>query len=349
MPRIMEETDRPMTDGPRMTRRRRARRRRVGTSLSPPRDAGITLRRASRSRGALGGRVAGVLAIVLLFVLAGYGVSRVAPGPGMSQARIATATGLPSALSSIFSKPEPPTPYFASFRGTRLRLPVPAKSVTVLAFHQASYPEALRIGSLVRIGSLADAARAAARKRAHPGAAAATSSPATSSTVGATATAIAKAAAPASEREDGVWTGSALQLWRSGRTGQMSTAIDCGARPGTPVFSPVDGTVMLIRSYKLYGKYADFEIHIKPDLWSDVDVIILHTTDPCVAMGEHVVAGVDQVSKVRSLTSTVPGLQLREYTAEGGNHTHVQINRILKPGRPWIVGQTSPGAIGRRQ
>jgi hypothetical protein len=297
----------------------------------------------------LGGRVAGVLAVVLLFVLAGFGLSRVAPGPGIPQSRIAAASGLPSALSSIFSKPEPPTPYFATFRGERLRLPVPAQSVTVLAFHQASYPEALEVGSLVRFRSLA-AARAATRKRARPAAPASATATATSTSslsASAPGTAAVSTTAPVFEREDGVWTGSALQLWRSGRTGKMNTAIDCGARPGTPVFSPVDGTVMLIRSYKLYGKYPDFEIHIKPDLWSDVDVIILHTTDPCVALGQHVVAGVDQVSKVRSLTSNVPGLQLREYTAEGGNHTHVQMNRILKPGRVWIVGQDSPGAIRR--
>lgn len=338
-----------MTDGPRMSRRRRARRRRFGPALAPPRDAGVSLRDAPRSRGVLGGRVAGVLAVVLLFVLAGFGLSRVAPGPGIPQSRIAAASGLPSALSSIFSRPEPPTPYFATFRGERLRLPVPAQSVTVLAFHQASFPEALAVGSLVRIGSLADAARAATRKRTRPAApASATASATSTSSPFASATGTAAVGAAVFEREDGVWTGSALQLWRSGRTGQMNTAIDCGARPGTPVFSPIDGTVMLIRSYKLYGKYPDFEIHIKPDLWSDVDVIILHTTDPCVAMGQHVVAGVDQVSKVRSLSSKVPGLQLREYTAEGGNHTHVQMNRILKPGRVWIVGQDSPGAIRRQ-
>jgi hypothetical protein len=332
-----------MTDGPRTLRRRRARRRRFGATLAPPRDAGVTLRGSTRSPGRLGGRIAGVLAIVVLFVLAGFGLSRVAPSPGIPQTRIASAGGLPAAISSVFTKPEPPTPFFATFRGTKLRLPVPAKSVTVLAFHQASYPEALGIGPLVRIGSLADAARAANRKRAHPPAAA----PAPSTKASATATGAATATAPVFEREDGVWTGSALQLWRSGRTGKMNTAIDCGARPGTPVYSPVDGTVMLIKPYKLYGKYPDYEIHIKPDLWSDVDVIILHTTDPCVEPGQHVVGGVDQVSKVRSLTSTVPGLQLREYTAEGGNHTHVQMNRILKPGQVWIVGQLSPGAIRR--
>jgi hypothetical protein len=345
-----------MTDGPRISRRRRRGKRHTAAPLAPPRDAGITLRDARRSRSALGGRAAGAVAVALLFVLAGFGLARVAPGPAIPQARIAAASGLPTALASVFAKPTPPTPYFATFRGIRLRLPVPAASVTVLAFHQASYPEALGVGSLVRIGSLADAARAAARKRARPAQAAASapatasaaSTPSSSASTSTTRAVAAAMTAAEPERSDAVWTGSALQLWRSGRTGKMNTAIDCGARPGTPVFSPLDGTVMLIRSYKLYGKYPDFEIHIKPDLWSDVDVIVLHTTDPCVAMGQHVVAGVDQISKVRSLASTVPGLQLREYTAEGGNHTHVQVNRILKPGRVWIVGQDPPGAIRRQ-
>jgi hypothetical protein len=125
----------------------------------------------------------------------------------------------------------------------------------------------------------------------------------------------------------------------------MNSAVDCGADAGTPVFSPVDGTVMEIRPYKLYGRYDDFEIHVKPDSWSDIDVILLHVTDPAVAVGTRVVGGVTRIASVRDLAKTVSGIQLRNYTLNGGNHTHVQMNTIPKPQLTWIVGQDPPSLV----
>jgi hypothetical protein len=341
-----------MTEPTRMQRRRRSGRgrpRSTPTPLAPPRDAGITLEPVGiRRRGLIGTWAWPVLGITALFIVAGIALSQVAPGRiGPITFPAVIRTVLPVAANGDAAVSEP-TPYFASFRGVRLRLPIAPHDITAIAFHQASFPEALQVTSLVADRNLAEAAQAAARKRAArtappqaAPAAAASATPAAASAQGSVA-----AAVPVS-RDDGVWTGKVLSLWRSGRSTRPSTAIDCGARPGTPVFSPVDGTVMQIKSYKLYGKYPDFEIHIKPDSWSDVDVIILHTTDPFVEEGVHVIAGVDPISRVRSLASKMTGVQLAEYTAEGGNHTHVQLNRILKPGLPWVLGQDSPGAIKR--
>jgi hypothetical protein len=271
--------------------------------------------------------------VVAVLALAAFGVSRLLPAGAIAQARISDASVAPSGLGSFFDKAQQPTPFFASFRGVKLRLPVPPQCVTAVAYHQASPAGPLAISSLVGCRSIEEAARSAARKRA------------LKTSVAPTSSVLVAESASTYEDVNGVWTGKVLQLYRSGRVGKPNNAVDCGARPGTPVYSPVDGTVMEIRPYMLYGKYPDFEIHIKPDAWSDIDVIILHTTDPAVKLGQHVVAGLDQISHVRALSGKVPGIQLAEYTVDGGNHTHVQINRILKPGQTWVLGKDPPGLL----
>ena len=66
-------------------------------------------------------------------------------------------------------------------------------------------------------------------------------------------------------------------------------------------------------------------------------------TNPIATLGMRVVGGVTQLAKVRALSKVVSGLQLRTYTLDGGNHTHVQVNRISKPDETWVVGQDPPG------
>jgi hypothetical protein len=195
----------------------------------------------------------------------------------------------------------------------------------VAAFHQSSYSDTYKMTPLVPIHSTASAkAQTDAERKAGTTREVATGPQADS---------------------DGVWTGWALQVWRTNVNGKMDTCLDCGARPGTPVFAPLTGTVMRVRSYKLYKKYPDFEIQIKPDAWNDVDLIILHVTDPVVVQGDRVVAGVTRLASVRDLSSTVAGLQLRSYTTEGGNHTHVQLTKVPKPDETWIAGEDPPGFV----
>lgn len=252
-----------------------------------------------------------------------------AMAPRGNPPKVAGASVWDRVAPSVARAPDP-TPFFGTFRGARLRLPVPALDVTVLAFHQTWYDDSIPMKPLVPEGDRAAIAREVKlkKKALKEGTAV---EPATR-----------EEDAPVAD-EDGVWIGSALHLWRTGRAGAQDTAIDCGAEPGTTVFSPVDGTVMQVRAYKLYKKYADFEIHIKPDAWSDVDFIILHVSDPAVVEGRHVTAGVTPLAKVRRLSSVVSGLQLRTYSTDGGNHCHIQVNRIPKPDEPWVLGQDPPG------
>jgi hypothetical protein len=130
----------------------------------------------------------------------------------------------------------------------------------------------------------------------------------------------------------GIYGGRVIRLYRSGRDGPPDTAADVGAAGGTQAYVPVTGTVLGVRHYALYGRYPDIEIHISPAGRPDLDVVCLHTTDPTIHAGQEVTAGVTPMSKVRWLSRMFDN-QLGEYTHEGGNHVHVQVNRLAVPGR----------------
>jgi murein DD-endopeptidase MepM/ murein hydrolase activator NlpD len=136
----------------------------------------------------------------------------------------------------------------------------------------------------------------------------------------------------ASANDDGVWAGNAIRLWRSGRNGEPDTAVDIGANPGTDVYSPVSGSVLQARSYLLYGKHPDWEIHIRPDGHPELDAVLIHVEDVSVQAGDRVIAGVTRIAAVRDLTK-VMYLQLATYTLNGGAHVHVQLNAVEATGR----------------
>jgi hypothetical protein len=196
-----------------------------------------------------------------------------------------------------------PTPLFASYRSLPLRLPVDPNDLTALAFHQAAGDSALSMTSLVPD---ADMERAAELKAVPP--------------------------LPSdADHPSGTWAGSCLRLWRSNRTGEPDTAADLGADPGNAVWSPVTGTVIEVKAYQLYGKHDDYEIHIRPDGWNDIDIVLIHVDDVVVKAGDRVFAGASRLASVRALTDKID-MQLGGYTANGGEHVHLQLNRIQSPG-----------------
>jgi hypothetical protein len=96
------------------------------------------------------------------------------------------------------------------------------------------------------------------------------------------------------------------------------------------VFAPVSGTVLQVKPYKLYNKYDDFEIHIQPDGWPGIDVVLIHVADPLVTAGQRVDGGVTQLAIVRRMSDKVE-LQLGGYTGNGGDHVHLQLNAVDDP------------------
>ncbi|MBN1192141.1 MAG: hypothetical protein JXA36_00395 [Coriobacteriia bacterium] len=212
-------------------------------------------------------------------------------------------TQAPAEAGPVVLDERDPTPLFAREGTTSLHLMIDPQQLTALAFHQASGSAALHIDSLVPDADMALADQL-------------------------------KAVPPAGEDpdpSDGVWHGVCLRLWRSNRTGVPDTAADMGADYGTPVWSPVTGTVTQVRPYMLYEKYEDVEIHIRPDGREDADLVVIHVQDVLIATGDRVKGGVTQIGSVRKMSDKIE-IQLSGYTTNGGDHVHMQINQVQAQG-----------------
>lgn len=211
-----------------------------------------------------------------------------------------------SSVTPIAVAAEPqraPTPRFAAVGDVELHLPVDPSAITALAFHQASGDRAQAMTALIP-----DVTPEAAEDP----------------------EALAAIAAKA-DGDDEIWAGACLRLWRTGRGGEPDTAADFGALPDTDIFSPVTGTVIAVRPYLLYEKHDDIEIHIRPDGADDLDVVLIHVTDPSVEAGDRVLGGVTRIAAIRKMSGLIE-LQLAGYTGDGGDHVHMQVNRIGEPG-----------------
>lgn len=314
-----------LSDGPRPRRRstlRKGPELRLGPAGAPRVSLGGRSRRP-RPRPRKCSRdpwVAPLLIVLAAFLLAAVALARPTADRPMRLLAGATAKPLGDAgTSTLITR----SPVFATCGALRLRLPVPAEAVTTVAFHQASFTHAVAMTSLVPVISVGAAHTAADQLRAARSATA-TPEPAASGP-----------STPTVRPGTDIWNGSVIRLWRSARSGEPNTAADVGAPYGTPVVSPVDGTVVYVRPYKLYGKYDDYEVHISPKEAPGVDVVLIHITDVCVTPGDTVEAGITQVACVRHLSALMT-MQLAQYTADGGDHTHLQVNRLPAPGSIWI-------------
>jgi len=233
-----------------------------------------------------------------------------------ANAPVGSAHSQPSRVGAMFhvtSTPPDPTPIFASYGRLKLHLPVPVKSLTEIGFHQASYPWAFRMKTPLKDAKASEA-------NDHRGTSRDTSRQPTGA--------------------DAVLVGKVLRMWRT-RPGKPDTAVDVGGKPGTPVISPVTGTVVKIKSYKLYGKWPDYEMHIQPDGLGNIDIVMIHVTDLEVKVGARVTAGVTPVAHVRKLSDKFTD-QLAQYVKGGGDHVHLQVNNADYPGYKGLDGAVEP-------
>jgi hypothetical protein len=108
-----------------------------------------------------------------------------------------------------------------------------------------------------------------------------------------------------------------------GQGGGSTGAILVGAAPGCPVTSPVSGTVTAVKQYKLYGKYDDVQVDIRPQEMSGITFSLLFIEDPVVTIGEVVTAGKTALGKVRVCPVEL-GKQLSVFTHDSGSHVFMQ-------------------------
>lgn len=272
--------------------------------MNPDRPITLRPRRSRRVRKSVPVGIYGIAGVALVLAAAATGLlaSDRTTEPASPRER-------PLAMAASASAPlRDPTPLLARHGDLYLRLPVDPAAVTQVAFHQASGDKAVHLEALVPDASVKEAAEL--RGVVPPG------------------------SAPASDAEEAatIWNGTVIRLWRSNRRGAPDTAIDCGANAGTEVLAPLSGIVISVRPYKLYGRYDDFEIHIRPDGHDDLDLVLIHVDDVSVEAGDRVEAGITRLACVRKMSDKTD-LQLAAYTRNGGDHVHVQLNRV-EPSAP---------------
>lgn len=112
----------------------------------------------------------------------------------------------------------------------------------------------------------------------------------------------------------------------SGRVVTETGAVDVGAPPGTPITSPVSGVVVAVKTYKLYGKYDDVQVDIRPEGTSGLTLSVLLLEDPAVCIGQTVDEGKTQLGKVRAPQGDL-GERLAELTHDEGSHVHLQVTK----------------------
>jgi len=296
-----------------------------GRRLAPARDTGLEISsRVSRQQdgAARRQRTTVIVSIVAVAVLISAAIGWRYVSDRMAAASPMTVSNTPASVASKVAQAltghgsagstaarASATPIFAYYGKVKLHLPVPLADLTEIGFHQASYGYALRMKTSMKDANLAQAAKNKSTGRDN------------------------------SKQPSGpnaVMTGSVIRMWRN-RPGRPDTAADVGALAGTTVLAPVTGTVIKIKSYLLYGKYPDYEVHIHPDDTSGVDLVMIHLTNLTTHVGDHVDAGLTPLAKVRKLSDKFHD-QLADYTVGGGDHVHIQVNNVYFKGYKGLVG-----------
>jgi hypothetical protein len=107
-----------------------------------------------------------------------------------------------------------------------------------------------------------------------------------------------------------------------GRDTPATSAADIVLRRGTPVLSPVDGMVKRIRRYRLYGRYPDMRVVIRPDGVTDRRVVLLHVGAVQLRPGDEVEASVTLVGSPRPLPFES---QVDRYVPGRYPHVHLEV------------------------
>jgi hypothetical protein len=189
----------------------------------------------------------------------------------------------PVSGASAPETPEELLPVFATVDGVRVRL-ITAKPVQV-AFHEASYDDAVALRPTGVCGRCRNPTKFT----------------------------------PPRPRDDSL---RYLVTHSRGRDTPATSAADIVVRRGTPVLSPVDGMVKRVRRYRLYGRYPDMRVVIRPDGVPDRRVMLLHVGAVHLRPGDPVEASVTVVGAPRRLPFES---QVDRYVSGRYPHVHLEV------------------------
>ena len=115
-----------------------------------------------------------------------------------------------------------------------------------------------------------------------------------------------------------------------GAPGPDTASVDVGAAAGTTVYAPVSGVMASVTPYIIAGAEQGYEVVISPNGTSGVAVVMTHLDPPegsdPPSVGSSVTAGVTILGRVRDFSSVGPQ-QIAQYTADAGNHVHIEVVR----------------------
>ncbi|MDX6645883.1 MAG: hypothetical protein QOK40_1610 [Miltoncostaeaceae bacterium] len=115
-----------------------------------------------------------------------------------------------------------------------------------------------------------------------------------------------------------------------GMPGPDTASVDVGSAAGTLVYSPVSGVMASLTPYIVAGREEGYEVVISPSGTSGVAVVLTHLDPPegsdPPSVGSAVSAGSTVLGRIRDFSSVGPQ-QIARYTADAGNHVHIEVVR----------------------
>lgn len=110
-----------------------------------------------------------------------------------------------------------------------------------------------------------------------------------------------------------------------GGGGPGRSALDVGAKPGTDVYSPVDGTVVGISDYVISNRTYGARVDIRPTAAPSVVVSLTQLRpDPALTVGSTVTAAGSKVGIVVDVSGAMK-LALARYTQDAGTNVSLEV------------------------
>jgi hypothetical protein len=109
-----------------------------------------------------------------------------------------------------------------------------------------------------------------------------------------------------------------------GRSQPATSAVDIVVRRRTEIVSPVDGVVRRVKRYRLYGRYRDIRVEIRPKGERRRRVVMLHLSHVRLRRGDRVEASVTRIGQARKLPFES---QVDRYVPDRYPHVHVEVKR----------------------